>query len=286
MVLPYGTLGSLSFGTPHTHTVGLLWTGDQPEAETVHVSTQRFHETDTCDPGRIRTRRPSKRATADPRLNPRGHWDRCSTTFYWSKFYSNSLPIPYGTSVLPLYIFLTTCRKKYNNIWLDVCHFFPAGRHLILLSSYRHIIVGVKYNHRCKTKHGKLNVLKWRNSLTLASVAHGSQNDHSTQVVVLWAVTSCCILTDRQHDVLIRKAKTLSLLCGPHTLRLSFAMVKGFLFWSPILGLRPIIRYSTRYFQSFSYQFVYRYLEAKKNSFLQQSSTFISATVSETFKAS
>ena len=60
--------------TPHS--VGLLWTSDQPVAET----TTRQHTTFTRDrhpcPGEIRTHNPSKRAAADPHLTPRGHWDR------------------------------------------------------------------------------------------------------------------------------------------------------------------------------------------------------------------
>jgi hypothetical protein len=56
--------------TPHL--VGLLWTSDQPDAET---STWQ-HTTLTRDrlpfPGGIRTHNPSKRATANPRLRPRG----------------------------------------------------------------------------------------------------------------------------------------------------------------------------------------------------------------------
>ena len=55
--------------TPHS--VGFIWTSDQPDAQT---STWQ-HTTLTC-PGWIRTHHPSKRATADPCLRPRGHWDQ------------------------------------------------------------------------------------------------------------------------------------------------------------------------------------------------------------------
>jgi len=55
--------------TPHS--VGILWTSDQPVAET---STSQ--ETDIHAPGGIRTHNPSKRAAADTRLRQRGHWDR------------------------------------------------------------------------------------------------------------------------------------------------------------------------------------------------------------------
>jgi hypothetical protein len=53
----------------------ILWTSDQPVAET---STWQ-HTTLTTDihpPGGIRTRNPSKRGAADPRLRSRGHQNR------------------------------------------------------------------------------------------------------------------------------------------------------------------------------------------------------------------
>ena len=51
--------------TPHT--LGVLWTSGQPYAKTSAT---------TFTPDGIRTRNPSKRAAADPRLRPRGHWYR------------------------------------------------------------------------------------------------------------------------------------------------------------------------------------------------------------------
>jgi len=60
----------------HIHSVGLLWKWDRPVAEN---STWQ-HTTLTTDrhpcPGGIRTRNPSKRATAHPRLRPRGNRDQ------------------------------------------------------------------------------------------------------------------------------------------------------------------------------------------------------------------
>jgi hypothetical protein len=55
--------------------VGLLWTSDQPVADTSTLQ----HTTLTTDihaPGWIRTHNPSKRTDAHPRLGPRGHCDR------------------------------------------------------------------------------------------------------------------------------------------------------------------------------------------------------------------
>jgi hypothetical protein len=64
----------------HTpHSVGLLWTSDQPTQRPLSDNTQHSHETDIHAPGGIRTNNPSKRAAADPRLRPRGHWDRQNT---------------------------------------------------------------------------------------------------------------------------------------------------------------------------------------------------------------
>jgi hypothetical protein len=72
----------------HIHSVGLLRTSDQPDAET---STSQ-HTTLTTDrhpcPGRIRTHNRNKRATADQRLRPRGHWDRQENrSTRWKKIY-------------------------------------------------------------------------------------------------------------------------------------------------------------------------------------------------------
>ena len=61
--------------TPHS--VGLLWTSDHsPTQRPLPDNTQHSQETDIHAPGEIRTHNPSKRAAADQRLRPRGHWDR------------------------------------------------------------------------------------------------------------------------------------------------------------------------------------------------------------------
>ena len=60
----------------HRHSVELLWTSDQPVAETsTWQHTTPTRERHPCPCG-IRTRSLSKRAVADPRLRPRGQWDR------------------------------------------------------------------------------------------------------------------------------------------------------------------------------------------------------------------
>jgi hypothetical protein len=57
------------------------------------------HNTNIHVPGGIRTHNPSKRAAVDPRLRPRGHWDR-QQIFYCLQ-YSQSVPArPSGMSSL------------------------------------------------------------------------------------------------------------------------------------------------------------------------------------------
>ena len=78
--------------TPHS--LGLLWTSDRPDAET---STWK-HKTLTrerYDPGRIRTRNPSKRAPSTPSIRPRGHWDRLvpDTVISYVSFHRHLIPI-------------------------------------------------------------------------------------------------------------------------------------------------------------------------------------------------
>jgi len=57
--------------------VELLWTSDQLVAGTSNLTTHNTQVTDIyAPPGGIQTQNPSNRAAADPRLRPRGHWDR------------------------------------------------------------------------------------------------------------------------------------------------------------------------------------------------------------------
>jgi hypothetical protein len=58
-----------------SHSVGLLWTSDQPDAD-ISDNTQDSQERDIHVPGGIRPHNPSKRAAADQRFILRGDWDR------------------------------------------------------------------------------------------------------------------------------------------------------------------------------------------------------------------
>jgi hypothetical protein len=73
MASPYEASWSHLLDTPHS--VGLLHTSDQPDAETctwLHTTIT----TNILTPDGIRTHNPSKRPVANPCLSPRGHWDR------------------------------------------------------------------------------------------------------------------------------------------------------------------------------------------------------------------
>ena len=64
-----------------SHSVGLLWTNDRPDAETsLPDNTQHAQEKEIHAPGGIRTRNIGRRAAAYPSLRRRGHWDRLTDT--------------------------------------------------------------------------------------------------------------------------------------------------------------------------------------------------------------
>ena len=66
-----------------SHSVWLLWPSDRSVAEnSTWQQTTLSWDRYPCPPPRgIRTRNPSKRAAAEPRLKPRGHWDRLFVTY-------------------------------------------------------------------------------------------------------------------------------------------------------------------------------------------------------------
>ena len=70
-------LHHITLNDTHTHFMGLPWTRDRPIAEPSYLTSYHADKRQiSMPPGGIRTRSPSKRAAADPRLRPRGHWDR------------------------------------------------------------------------------------------------------------------------------------------------------------------------------------------------------------------
>ena len=93
--------------TPHS--VGLLWTSDQPVAETF-TWQHNTQETNIHAYDGIRTHNPSKRAAADPRLWPRGHWGRCVTEVvncYFSHLFICARNDPLFSGLSSLITFLT-----------------------------------------------------------------------------------------------------------------------------------------------------------------------------------
>ena len=56
--------------------VGLFWRGIEPSQRPVPNTAQPLPQTGIHATGGIRTRNPIQRAAVDPRLRPRGNWDR------------------------------------------------------------------------------------------------------------------------------------------------------------------------------------------------------------------
>jgi hypothetical protein len=58
----------------------------------LYLTSQTLYKTNIHAPGAIRTHDPSKRAAADPRLRPRGHWDRLTITIWSDQFSARPKP--------------------------------------------------------------------------------------------------------------------------------------------------------------------------------------------------
>ena len=85
--------------TPYS--VGLLWTSDQPDAETCawqnSTLTRHIHAH-----GGIRTHNPSKRAVADPRLRACVNWDRLTMTGYARQNTVNRIGLKFSFTIAVL----------------------------------------------------------------------------------------------------------------------------------------------------------------------------------------
>jgi hypothetical protein len=71
-----------------------------PPQRSLLNNTQHWQETDIQDLGEVRTRNPSKQEATDPRLRPRGHWNRHENEFFWSNEYIRRRKICYLKSLL------------------------------------------------------------------------------------------------------------------------------------------------------------------------------------------
>ena len=83
--------GLLSIEASRSHPVRHTTLGRTPLDEwparrrDLYLPTQHSQETDIQAAGGIRTHNPSKPAAADPRLRPRGHWDRAINNYTMDK---------------------------------------------------------------------------------------------------------------------------------------------------------------------------------------------------------
>jgi len=99
--------------------VVLLWTSNQPVAGTSTCTTHNTHNRQTSMPtGGIRTHILSRRAAADPRLRPRGHWDRLLHFLHLS----NWLTVTFYSSLLgPKVNILNTLSPMVANYYCFPC---------------------------------------------------------------------------------------------------------------------------------------------------------------------
>ena len=81
-------VSQLHSDTPHS--LGLLWTSDQPEAETLPDNTTLTRNINVL--GGIRNSNPSKPAATDPSLRPCGHWDQkvCVSIYIYIYIYTHT----------------------------------------------------------------------------------------------------------------------------------------------------------------------------------------------------
>jgi hypothetical protein len=101
--------------TPHS--IGLLWTSDQPDGKTSTWQHTTFtRDRHPCPLSGIRTRNPCRRAAADPSLRSSGHrdrqWNLLLTLYSLSTVLSNAVPNP--ERALAFWKFLRIRRRKLS----------------------------------------------------------------------------------------------------------------------------------------------------------------------------
>ena len=92
--------------TPHS--VGLLWTSEQPDVGTT-VTTRYTHKRKTSNvPGGIRTGNPNKRTAADPRLRPRG-------PSFFTSMHCSIWSYMYIAVYSTIWMFLINCERQIHH---------------------------------------------------------------------------------------------------------------------------------------------------------------------------
>ena len=137
----------------------------------LYLVTHNIHKRQaSMHPAGFQTHIPSKRAAADPRLRPGGHWDRLHRYTLWeecsfwmlriSGSYSNTVTVNYGaecglliwwdkhtrlqfTTILRIYIAVS---KTGFSVYLEHCDLYPCS--VVMVPSgvqYRHLYDGVTH---------------------------------------------------------------------------------------------------------------------------------------------
>ena len=118
--------------------VRLLWTSDQPFAETSTWQHTTLTTTHPC-PGGIGTHNLSRRAAADLRLRPRGHWDRHYNEITEINFSVDIqhvvCPYPFGSCIVE------RCRRTDTNLYKAWALYTSRKRHIKLNSVFN---VGIR----------------------------------------------------------------------------------------------------------------------------------------------
>jgi len=113
---------SLSSQSHHTHSVGLLWTSDRPDAKTSswqHTTLKRDRQ-----PCPIRDSNPQFQQSSGRGPTPRGHWDRLYIlfqTFFFYKDFASNILFPLLLPVSRPGPLQTPCKNKrdflYEYLW-------------------------------------------------------------------------------------------------------------------------------------------------------------------------
>jgi hypothetical protein len=155
--------------------VGLLWTGDQPDAETSTWQHTNSQETDICATGRIRTHDPNNRPAADPHLRPRGPWDRPAYIYMYI----------YTYIYVYIHIYKQWCYFTFANTFLliSVCSVilmhFHVSRALSILTALHlnpnravHIFLYLFRFSLTILQHPLLNAMQYKKMKRTAAVCH------------------------------------------------------------------------------------------------------------------
>ena len=119
-----------------TQSVELIWTSDQPVTKRPQPdSTQHSQQTAIHAPGEIRNHSLSRRAATEPRLRPRGYWDRLTVCCHAVNALSAGLnPICHLLALLGVHHFLHFSRIRVKSLTLRLLMSYIFGANILDVS--------------------------------------------------------------------------------------------------------------------------------------------------------